>query len=453
MRRLSPTLSFAALAGLSLPVLAADGVPTSQHFLWLLLLLLLARLSSLVERLGQPAVLGELAIGILLGNLALLGWGGLEALKHDAILHFLAELGVVVLLFQIGLESDLGAMRQVGLRAFLVAVAGVVLLFLLGTWLVGPLLMPQASFLAHLFLGAALTATSVGITGRVFQDAGRLQSAEARIVLGAAVIDDVLGLIILAVVSAIAQTGGVGLADIVLISAKALGFLLGAVVLGQWLAPRVSALLAQVHPGPAMQFTVLLTFCLGFAYLAALVGLAPIVGAFAAGLILEPACMKGFAPDPMHVTLRNALEPVEPTARQGLQALLEGENRHRLQRLMEPVGYLLVPLFFVLTGMQVGLAAFADLHTVLIALAVTVAAVLGKIAAGLVAGPVDRWLVGWGMVPRGEVGLIFAAIGRQLGVVSAELYSVIVVVIVLTTLVTPPVLALLLRRRAAISAE
>ncbi|QNM97389.1 cation:proton antiporter [Chitinimonas koreensis] len=438
------------LAAASLPAWAGD-TAAGEHFLWLMMLLLLARLASLVERIGQPAVLGELAIGIVLGNLALAGFGGLAPLKGDAILHFLAELGVVVLLFQIGLESELSAMRQVGLRAFLVAVVGVVLPFLLGTWLVGPLLLPAAPFVAHLFLGAALTATSVGITGRVFQDAGQLHSAEARIVLGAAVIDDVLGLIILAVVSAIAQTGSVGLAEVAIISAKSLAFLLGAVLLGQAVAPRLARRMARIHPGPAMQFTVLISFCLGFAYLAHQVGLAPIVGAFAAGLILESAYMRDFRRDDLHVTLGEALIPAEPALRAELERVLEHENRHRMQRLVEPVGFLLVPLFFVLTGMQVDLVSFADPHTVAIALAVTVVAVLGKIAAGLAAGPVDKWLVGWGMVPRGEVGLIFAAIGRQIGVVSAELYSVIVVVIVLTTLVTPPVLAWLLRRRGLAS--
>ncbi|MFC4160932.1 cation:proton antiporter [Chitinimonas lacunae] len=443
LRFILPALALLGMA----PAWAAAGEPAGERFLWIMLLLLLARLSGLVERIGQPAVLGELTIGILLGNLTLLGFGGLEPLKTDPILHFLAELGVVVLLFQIGLESDLRAMRQVGWRAFLVAVVGVVLPFLLGTWVIGPWLLPDVSFTAHLFLGAALTATSVGITGRVFKDAGSLQSPEARTVLGAAVIDDVLGLIILAVVSAIASRGGVGALEVARITGLALGFLIGAIVLGQWLAPRLARLLARVDSGAAMQFTVLLSFCLGFAYLAHLVGLAPIVGAFAAGLILEAGFYRDFDHDGFHVALRETLKPGEASLKAEVHDLLEREHAHRMQRMVEPIGFMLVPLFFVLTGMQVNLQLLADTSTVLVALLVTLVAVLGKIAAGLAAGPVDKWLVGWGMVPRGEVGLIFAAIGRQLGVVSDALYSVIVVVIVLTTLVTPPVLAWLLRRR------
>ena len=172
-------------------------------FLWIAVILIIAKTSSFIERIGQPPVLGELIAGVVVGNLALLGINVFEPIKRDPIIAFLAELGVVILLFQIGLESNIQKMRAVGMRAFLVAIVGVIAPFILGTYVAGPLLLPSLNFNAYLFLGATLTATSVGITARVFRDLGKLQTKEAQIVLGAAVIDDVLGLVILGVISAI----------------------------------------------------------------------------------------------------------------------------------------------------------------------------------------------------------------------------------------------------------
>ncbi|MBV1774365.1 cation:proton antiporter [Burkholderiaceae bacterium DAT-1] len=412
------------LAAFALPVFASGSHETASQFLWLTMLLLFARLSGLVERLGLPAVLGELAAGMLLGNVVLVGLPSLSFIAGDRVLQFLGELGLVILLFQVGLESDLKAMRAVGLRAFSVASVGVVLPFLIGAALVGPWLLPGASTISYLFLGAALTATSVGITGRVFKDAGMLSSQEARIVLGSAVIDDILGLIILAVVSALAIKGSVDIAQIGLLSAKAFAILAVFFMIGQWFAPRVSALMARVHGGASMQFTVIMAFCLGFSWLADLAGLAAIVGAFAAGLVLDAAVVKPF----------EAAESNEAA-------------KHRMMHMVEPLGFLLGPLFFVLTGMQVDLHVFADVQTLLVTLGLTLAALLGKVAAGAVAGSgVNRWLIGWGMAPRGEVGLIFASIGLSLGVLTPAIYSVVVGVMVLTTLVTPPVLSVLIRR-------
>lgn len=430
------------------PALAHAGdAPAAEHFLWIAVLLVLAKLSTLIERAGQPAVLGELLMGVLLGNLTLLGVPLFEGVRHDTIIAFLAELGVVILLFQIGLESDLDTMKSVGWRAFWVACAGVAAPFALGTLLVGPWLMPGLPGNAYLFLGAALTATSVGITGRVFQDLGKLHLKEAQIVLGAAVIDDVIGLVILAVVSAVARTGSVGVGDIVWISGKAILFLAAAIVIGRVSAGPLSRGLSRIHTGTGMKFTLLIAFCLVFAYAANRIGLAPIVGAFAAGLVLDQVQFAKFAPPPVVSEVRAAIGEADPGTRRAVEAALERYTRHRLQDLMAPLGYFLVPLFFLYTGMQVRLATLFDPAVLGIALAIAAVAFAGKLVSGLAAGPVDKWLVGWGMAPRGEVGLIFAVVGKQVGVVSELMFSVIVVVVILTTLLTPPILTALLRRR------
>ena len=426
---------------------AAGSAAAGQTFLWIAIILIVARLAGLVERLGMPAVLGELLAGVALGNLSLAGIGVFEAIESDAVIGVLAEFGVVILLFQIGLETSLGDMRRVGVRALLVALAGVVVPFVLGTFLIGPWLLPNLSFHAYLFLGATLTATSVGITGRVLRDLGQMQSPEARIILGAAVIDDVLGLVILAVVSSLVKEGQVSVGEVAWIISEAILFLVGAVLLGRVVAPRLGRLLSRISAGVAMKLTLVLGMGLLLAWVAHHIGLAAIVGAFAAGLMLEPIFLKDFDQPEIDRDIRALLADTPQASRARIEQVLDRHAHRHHEELLEPLGYVFVPLFFVYTGMQVKLETFFSLNVVLIALGVTAVAIVGKLVAGSVAGRVRRWVVGWGMVPRGEVGLIFAMVGKQLGVVDEMLFSIVILMVMLTTLVTPPALGALFRQR------
>ena len=425
---------------------AAGAGVVGENLLWLALILLSARLfAPLAQKLGFPAVLGELLLGVLLGNLSLFGFHYFDSVAKDPIIAFIAELGVIVLLLQIGLETRLADLVRVGGRATAVAAIGIAAPFALGTYLVGPLLLPGMTQNAYLFLGATLAATSVGITGRVFRDLGRLDSAEARIVLGAAVIDDVLGLVILAVVSGLVQAGKVSLGETAWIIAEAGIFLGGSIWIGRLIAPHSSRWLAQLDAGPSMLFAQVLATGLFLAWLAHAIGLAPIIGAFAAGLLFEPMFLRHFE-TPRIVQEAAPLLP-EGESGKSLRSLMEKHARHQHESMIEPIGYFFVPVFFVLTGMQVDLATLADPMLVAIALGVSAAAVAGKLAAGLAAGRgVNGWIVGWGMVPRGEVGLIFAVAGQKLGVLGEAMFSIVVVMVILTTLLTPPILTFLLRR-------
>jgi Kef-type K+ transport system membrane component KefB len=414
-------------------------------FFWIAVVLLAAKFSGLVEKLGQPAVLGELVMGVILGNLILVGCDFFEPLKHEPVLLFLSELGVVVLLFQIGLETSIQEMGKVGLKAFLVAIVGVVTPFALGTYLVGPLLLPGLDPNAYLFLGATLTATSVGITARVFKDLGALQTPAARIVLGAAVIDDILGLIILAVVSLIVTTGAASAGVIAWITAKAVLFLVGSFVVGQLLAPLNNVIFSKIHTGTGMKFTLAFSHCLLFAYVASLIDLAPIVGAFAAGLVMTPVHFKQFEDPSIVRECREAAEG-DSAVKAKITAILNKHADHHVEHLIEPLGFFLVPIFFIMTGVNVRLETLFDPQILMVALGLTVAAVLGKVVSGVIAGKGNKALVGWGMVPRGEVGLIFAMIGKGLGVVNDSVFSVIIIMVILTTLMTPPILTMVIKR-------
>jgi Kef-type K+ transport system membrane component KefB len=428
---------------------AEGGHGAAATIAWIAVLLLFAKLASLVEKFGQPSVLGELVMGVILGNLALIGIDLFEPVKHDSIIAFLSELGVIILLFQIGLESNIKEMKEVGMRAFLVAVLGVVLPFVMGAYLVGPWLMPELSQNAYLFMGAALTATSVGITARVFRDLGQLQMKEAQIVLGAAVFDDVFGLIILAVVSALVTAGAVTAGMVGAIVAKAIIFLVGAIVLGQLLAPRIGKMFSHIQTGVGMKFTLAISFCLIFAYIAGQFGLAPIIGAFAAGLILDPVHFRYFKDPKVVSDIKGAMKAEGEELKEKVDEVIEPHAHRHIEDLIEPVAYFLVPIFFVYTGMSVNLSTLGDPSVIYVALALTVAAIIGKYVAGFLAGDADPHIIGIGMVPRGEVGLIFASIGQGLGVISDEVFSVIIIMVILTTLLTPPVLAKLVKAKAS----
>lgn len=464
LKALMKKLSLFVLLFFTVPisVFAAESSGTGhggigKTFLWIAIILVVAGIAKMVERKGQPAVLGEILAGVVLGNLALIGIHVFEPMKSDAALKFLAEFGVGILLFQIGLESTVGKMRKVGAVAFVVAIVGVVTPFILGyfgsRWLIDGI-----STHAALFIGATLTATSVGITARVLKDLGKLQTRESQIILGAAVIDDILGLIILAVIGAIVTTGSVGLTAVSVIVLKSMAFLGGAIIIGQLAAPRLSYMFSRIHTGHAMKLITALVFFLVFAFFAEFMGLAPIVGAFAGGLVLEAVHFRGFRDPDLVTDMEELREILERNLDQSASALIQSEfdvvgklahakDRH-IEELVESLSFMFTPIFFVMTGMSVNLAALGNTSILGVALMLTLVAMLGKLVCGLVSGKgTDRWVVGFGMAPRGEVGLIFANIGLALGVVTSSVFSVVVIVVMLTTLATPPILATLLQRQ------
>ncbi|MGB9493768.1 MAG: cation:proton antiporter [Azonexus sp.] len=439
---------------LPLPALAAGSDVIGENLLWLAIILMSARLfSPLAERIGFPPVLGELLLGVVLGNLGLFGIQYFGTIARDPIIMFMAELGVIILLLQIGLETRLGDLVRVGARASMVGSVGIVIPFALGAFVVGPLLLPGLEANAYLFLGATLAATSVGITGRVFRDLGRLKMPEAQIVLGAAVIDDVLGLVILAVVTSLVEAGSVSISEVMMIIAEAVLFLGGSIAIGRAMAPHLLRWISRLDSSHSMLFSMVLVVGLFMAWLAHAIGLAPIIGAFAAGLLFEPVFLQEFETPKVVQEIERVLpEGYSPAQQHRIRTILERNTSHQHEHMLEPIGYFFVPVFFVLTGMQVDLSVLADPMVVVVALGVTAAAVAGKLVAGFAAGKgMNPWLVGWGMVPRGEVGLIFAMVGKKLGVMSEEMFSVIVIMVILTTLLTPPILTMLLRRQQAVN--
>jgi Kef-type K+ transport system membrane component KefB len=417
------------------PLWASDGAghadPTAHVVLWLAIILLCAQLGGdLAMRVRQPAVLGELLVGVLLGNLTLVGASWLEPVKTDASIDLLARLGVLLLVFEVGLESTVSQMLSVGLSSVLVAALGVVAPFALG-WGVGAWLLPASGPYVHAFLGATLSATSVGITARVLKDLGRSQSQEARVILGAAVVDDVLGLVILAVVTGLivgTERGAMfSYWNVAAPLLRATAFLVGALVIGALLSRKVFSLASKLRARGVL-LALGLSFCFLLSWLANQIGLAAIVGAFAAGLLLEDSHSQVFV----------------------------GRGEPGLEELIRPISSFLAPVFFVLMGMHTDLRSLLRPEALGLGGALVVAAIAGKQACslGVIGKGVDRLSVGIGMIPRGEVGLIFANIGLGLRVdgqpvIGGATFSAVVVMVIVTTLITPPALRWSFARTAA----
>jgi len=364
-------------------------------------------------RLGQPPVLGELLMGVLLGNLHLFGITALDSLRDNEMLRVTAEIGAILLLFEVGVESDLVQLLAVGWSSLLVATLGVIIPMVLG-YAASAWLLPDASWLTHLFVGGTLTATSVGITARVLKDLGKSNTKEARIILGAAVADDVIGLVVLAVVSGLVHavstgssgaTASVNWLDIIWITVKASAFLVIAVVVGRFWSRRVFVHAARLRVAGTL--------------------LAPIVGAFAAGVVLEEFHYQPF----------------------------RDRGERRVEELLFPITTLIVPVFFVAMGLRVDLSGFASVAVLKFAGLIALIAILGKQICGwgVLERGVNRIAVGVGMIPRGEVGLIFAGLGSSLilqgrPVLEPTTFSALVLVVMLTTFITPPVLKMVFAR-------
>lgn len=355
-------------------------------------------LGDIAQRLRQPTVLGELIAGVLLGA-SVLGWLN----PGDPVISAFAEIGVLILLFEIGLQTDLRTLAAVGRTATMVALVGVAVPFALG-YLAAVTL--GVSTIPALVCGAALTATSIGISARVLSDIGRLDSPEGQVILGAAVLDDIVGLVILAVVAGVA--GGVTptASRVVWIVGSALGFLAIAVLAGRLAAPPLFRIVEGMRVSGALPLLAL-AFALGLSWLAHEAGSAPIVGAFTAGLLLHPT-----------------------------------PQRELIQRGTTTIGHFFVPIFFAAVGASVRLDALAASGPLIIGGVLIGVAIIGKIVAGYApwwfSG--SKLLVGVGMIPRGEVGLIFAQMGLAAGALTSELFGAVMMMVLVTTLVTPPLL-------------
>lgn len=379
----------------------------------LFILVLLARVAGVIfEYLKQPPVVGEILMGVIIGNTILYDWLRLDT--DIEVFQVLAELGIIFLLFMVGLETKFSELRKVGRTSTSVAVLGVIIPFIAGYLVIVMYDLPQ---MEALFMGAAMVATSVGITARVIRDMGLMEALESRVILGAAVIDDVLGMIVLAVVVGVAASGTLNILDTVIVAAQAVLFVVLVIYVGtrffprarKWAPKSVCGVASERRtPSTLTPLSIALVVCFGLSALASFVGLAAIIGAFLAGMIFAEF---------------SDVLPCE-----------EGFNS---------ISEFLVPFFFLFVGVGVDLSSF--MGVLLLAVIITLVAIatkfLGCALGSISMGRRSASIVGVGMVPRGEVGIIVAQIGLNYGAISGDMFSIVVAMSVATTLIAPPLLS------------
>jgi len=366
---------------------------------------------EIAQRLKLPGVVGEIAAGCVIGP-SLLGWIKPEEILAGTPLDVLAEIGVVLLLFSVGLETRLEDLKRVGKSAVLVGVLGVLIPFGMGSlWAHGS----GFDWGKSLFVAAAFVATSAGITARVLQELGVLQRTESKVILGAAVIDDILAMLLLGVVTSLQGGEGFNITHLLMVLAGAIGFI-AVIGLGGAKVMRWNSSWLDRPTNPQSPLLIVLALCLGLAYLSTLFGLAAIIGAFLAGMIAS-----------------------------------ETRQQHTLEKQVQPLLALLTPFFFVITGSKIDLHQLANAEALWMLAIVTVIAIISKLLGGylgaLSLGQRGAVIVGFGMVPRGEVGVVIASLGLTAGVFNDRIYAIIVAMSLLTAMVTPPVLAILLKRQ------
>ena len=397
---------------MSLLASATEGYDLALILGNLLIIIIVARLAAeLAERIKIPAVLGEIIAGIIIGPSVL---GLIDPIKNLDVANMvllLGEIGVILLLFQVGLEMDLGEMAKVGKPALLVALIGVLVPFAAGFGVASAF---GESGKISLFIGAALTATSVGITARVLGDLRALALRESRIVLGAAVADDVLGLIILTVVVKVVTEGSISVGVVLETIGLAVGFLVITGLLAIYVIPKTFTRIDRVAKSSTTIVAVSFALMLAFSLLANQAKLAFIIGAFMAGL-----------------------------------AVGRSQQHERIAEGLNPLGHIFIPVFFASIGINADLDAMFQPSVLALATVLTVVAIIGKLVAGFGIGrsPGDKLLIGIGMIPRGEVGLIFASIGLSKGILDNELYGALLLMVLVTTLITPPLLRFKLAKR------
>lgn len=382
----------------------------NSTLLYLGIILLAAICAMLINKLKQPAVLGQILIGSALAVLAHYKISFFPDLIHNETLGFLAELGSIMLLFEIGLESSIDEIKHAGKNAIIVAITGVVVPFTLGYYILAPLTSPTPSVNLSLFMGSMLAVTSTGISVSVFKDMGILRQKAAQIVLAASILDDIAGLILLSIISGLITVGHIDLIQMMLTLLYITLFFSISIIIGKWILPFIiKNLLSKISLNTDMLILSLITICMFFSIVASSIGLATIIGAFIAGLIIDK------------------------------QAFARYPNKHEhLANHITPIGKFLIPVFFIYAGMQVDIIAAMNIATIKLAAIISIFAVASKSVCGIfLPKQINKWLIGFGMVPRGEIGIIFALTGLKFKLIDNDLFTALLLMVVITSVITP----------------
>lgn len=415
--------------------------PDPMVFLWLVIFILISRSFSIVKKFGLPLVVGEIIAGVILGDLHLIGVNiaNIQNAQDNSIIKFMAELGAIILMFEIGIESKFSDLKYHFRPAILVALSGTAFTFL-GGFLVSYFLITNSTLQLNLLMGTICAATATGISAKTFKDMKLIRTKEVQLVLVASIIDELLSIIGFAVISAMIIEHSINLHSLSISMLQVGGFFFFAFVFGRWITPVFTLWSTKIHAGINMKLGVLLIICLFFAWLSGILGLATFVGSFIAGLMLEQVYFKSFSISPFIRQLRTMSSKIEdPKLKYHMNHVIDKHEERTLEELLKPISYLFVPVFFIYIGMLLDIEQLFKWQTLLMVAVLLTVSFIGRILSGHMTDGKDlnKSIIGLGMTPIGEAGLIFATFGKNLGIVSDQVFTAIISTLVVASILTP----------------
>ncbi len=409
--------------------------------LWLVIFIFLSRSLSIIKKIGIPLIVGEILTGIILGCLDDMGINIFYDIMNNEIMSFLAELGGIILMFEIGLESKFSDLKKNFHLGCVVAISGSILTFMVG-FVVSKYLIPNHNLMRDLLLGVITAATATGISAKTFKDMNLLHTHEVQVVLVSSIIDELISVFIFGVISAIILNNTVSVLQISLSVAQVLAFFVFAAIFGNWITPLLTKWSIKIHAGMNMKLGVLLIICFLFSWIAYISGLATVLGAFIAGLILDEIYFVSFSRSHFFKNLVDLTKhiPHEGIKNEILQLITHQESK-TLEELIKPLSHLFVPIFFIYIGFMLDIKILFEIHTLYLILVILIMSLGGRIISGFLVQrhnkSFNHLIIGLGMTPIGEAGLIFAMFGKNLNILDAITFAVIIACIVIATILTP----------------
>lgn len=421
---------------------------TPAIYLWLALSILMSRSFAIVKKIGLPLVTSEILAGVALGNLHFFGIQTFAGMENNEIIKFLAEIGAMILMFEIGLETQLEDISSKIGSGIKIALFGTLLTFIGGYYLTD-LFYPTAPQGSRMLMGLVAAATATGISGKVFKDLKIINSIEVQTVLTASLIDEVISIMCFAVLSGILITGNFSSNELVVSAAKTTLFFLISISLGRRITPLLTRFSAKIHAGISMKIGILFMLCTFYTWLASMLNLAPVIGAFIAGLIINPDYFRDFSQAKFLRDFKYiAQHTTDENAKLQIIKTVNTYELKSLDELIKPLSNIFVPIFFTYIGLIFRVEDLANPKILCFTLAFVVISILGRIISGFSEqNRLNKWVIGLGMTPVGEAGLIFAITGNQLGLINNEIMSSVILTLVLVTILTPILLKIAIKHQ------
>lgn len=439
--------NYRLIIGITLIMLAfnsyADSINTNGYdpiiYLWLVIFIFLSRSLSFVKKIGIPIAVGEILAGIILGQLDYFGIDLFTPAEHHTIIQFLAELGAIILMFEIGLESKFSDLKKNFKRGIKLAVIGSILTFI-GGFAVSWLLIKEQHLLLNLLMGVICAATATGISAKIFKEMGLLHTKEIKIVLVSSILDELISILCFGVISVMLITRTLGFTVVSLSLAQALVFFIFAAIFGRWITPLITKWSTKIHAGINMKLGVLLIICFFFSWFAHILGLAFVVGSFIAGLILDEVYFKTFSRSNFLIQLRTLAAQVPDDKLRGqLNQTIHHQEGQTIKELLKPIAHLFIPIFFINIGMMLNIPDLLNQRTLILTFALLGISFFGRILSGYFVREknINHLILGLGLTPIGEAGLIFASFGKEAGLIDERVLSAIVSAVVIAAIITP----------------